>query len=81
MTYAILAQGWLAGPLIGLFIIGGILGLLATIFWLWMLIDAIMNEPAGAEKILWVVVILFTHLLGAILYFVLRKHGRTPRIT
>jgi hypothetical protein len=30
-----------------------VIGIIATIFWLWMLIDALMNEPTTNEKILW----------------------------
>jgi hypothetical protein len=46
------------------------LGLLATAFWIWMLIDCIKNESIGGnEKIAWVLVIALTHLLGAVIYF------------
>ena len=46
------------------------LGLLATAFWIWMLIDCIKNENIGGnEKIAWVLVIALTHLLGAVIYF------------
>ncbi len=55
---------------LGLGIVGGILGLLATIFWLWMLIDAILNPRLkGAEKLIWVLVVLFLHFLGALIYY------------
>ena len=68
-----------AGP-----ILGGLLcilpflivGLLGTVFWLWMLIDCLANEPSGNDKILWTVVILLTHLLGAILYYFIRRPQR-----
>ena len=29
------------------------IGIAGTIFWLWMLIDCLSNEPSGNEKILW----------------------------
>lgn len=46
------------------------LGLLATAFWIWMLIDSIKNENInGNEKIAWVLVIALTHFLGAVIYF------------
>ena len=66
-------------------VLGGALGLMgvvwglvlvARLFWLWMLIDALMNEPTTNEKILWFLVIFFLHLLGAIIHFVVRKRGR-----
>ena len=46
------------------------LGLLTFVFWIWMLIDAIKNEGLKeGEKTAWVLVIVLTHLLGAIVYF------------
>jgi len=54
---------------IGFLIIGPFI-LLASIFWIWMLIHAITNKGlSDVEKILWVLVILFLHFLGALIYF------------
>ena len=48
----------------------------ATIFWIWMLVDAITNPGLGTgEKIGWVIAIIFLHALGALLYFVV-GHGK-----
>ena len=56
------------GLLFGLFFLA--LGLLACVFWIWMLIDAITNGGlSGTEKIVWVLVIIFLHVLGALIYF------------
>lgn len=42
------------------------LGLIALIFWLWALIDAIRNPSlSDTERIVWVIVILLTSWLGA----------------
>lgn len=58
----------LIGLLVALFL-GG-LGLLACIFWIWMLIHAITNRGLDSiEKLIWVLVILFLHFLGALIYF------------
>ncbi len=55
---------------LGLGLVGGLIGIIASIFWLWMLIDAILNPRLrGAEKIVWVLVVLLLHVLGAIIYF------------
>jgi cytochrome c oxidase assembly factor CtaG len=62
-------------------IFSGILGLialvfvlLAFIFWIWMLIDCVQNERlASTEKIVWVLVILFLHGLGALIYFLVGR--------
>ena len=46
------------------------LALLATAFWIWMLISAVQNKGLDeGEKIAWVLVIALLHLLGAIIYF------------
>jgi hypothetical protein len=69
----------------GFGILGGALALIAlfwvvaiaaTIFQIWMLIDAVINEPTTEQKILWVLVIAFTHIIGAVLYLVVRKMGK-----
>jgi Phospholipase_D-nuclease N-terminal len=80
-TLTLLAQqpdgGDVLGGAIGLMCVFWVLGILATIFWLWMLIDALMHEPTTNEKILWFLVIFFLHILGALIYFFVRKRGRT----
>ena len=60
---------------------GGIIAMLATIFWIWMVIDCAMNESnEGNDKIVWIIIILLTHLLGAIIYFVLRRPQRKAQL-
>jgi hypothetical protein len=62
----------------GVGLILGLIGLLLTIFWLWMLIDAITNSSMqGTEKLIWVLVIFFTHFLGALIYFLVARSGRS----
>lgn len=40
------------------------------VFWIWMLISAVQNQGLSeGEKIAWVLVIVFLHWLGALLYF------------
>jgi Phospholipase_D-nuclease N-terminal len=76
---SLLAQndgGDLLGGALSLVCVFWVLGLLATIFWLWMLIDALLNEPGTNEKILWFLVIFFLHILGALIYFFVRKQAR-----
>ncbi|RNI12071.1 PLDc_N domain-containing protein [Methanohalophilus sp. RSK] len=67
---------WIALPFFNVILFLGI-GLLGTAFWIWMLIDCITKETDRSnERLIWVIVIVFTHLLGAILYFILRKNRR-----
>jgi prolipoprotein diacylglyceryltransferase len=56
----------------------GILALLATIFWIWMLIDCATHERNSTDKLIWILIILFTHVLGALIYFLVRRKGRVP---
>jgi hypothetical protein len=65
-----------AGLGLGLFCVFGVLSLLATVFWLWMLIDALVSEPTTNDKILWFLVIFFLHVLGALIYFFVRRRAR-----
>ena len=59
------------------------IGIAATIFWLWASIDALTHEPTTNDKILWFLVIFFLHFIGAIVYFVVRKgaNKRSPNVT
>jgi len=46
------------------------LALLTFAFWIWMLVHAISNNGlTDIEKLIWVIVILFTHFIGAVIYF------------
>ena len=41
------------------------IGLLLSIFWIWMLIDCLMNPAVqGTDKLIWVLVILFCTCWG-----------------
>jgi hypothetical protein len=59
----------------GLEILIGLGGLLFAalffVFWIWMLIDCIRSKAlSDTEKIVWTLVIVFTHALGALIYLV-----------
>ena len=46
----------------------------ATVFWVWMLIDCATKEPSeGNDKIAWLLIILFTHVIGALIYYFVRR--------
>jgi len=45
-------------------------------FWVWMIIDCALKEPAGPDKIVWILIILLANALGAAIYFVVRRNGR-----
>jgi len=46
-------------------------------FWIWMLIDCVTKEPdTGNTKICWVLIIVFAHIVGALIYFFVRRDQR-----
>jgi hypothetical protein len=69
-----------AATFFGLGIFGLLLAGLASLFWIWMLIDALTNASLDpGMKILWAVIIFFLPFLGALAYlFVGRKSRVTP---
>lgn len=52
------------------FIFALFIALVSTIIWVWMLIDCLTNKELDSnEKLVWTLVIVFTHMIGAIIYF------------
>ncbi|MFH1500508.1 MAG: PLDc N-terminal domain-containing protein [archaeon] len=54
-----------------------ILGLvvLVTAFWIWMIVDAATRKfKTDGEKIAWVIIVVFLHLLGALIYYFVVKN-------
>jgi len=52
------------------FLVLGVIILAAFAFWIWMLIHAITNKGLNdTEKLIWVLVVLFLHFIGALIYF------------
>lgn len=50
----------------------------ALSFWIWTLVDCLLHESAeGSDKIAWTVVIVVLQLLGALLYFFVRRPRRS----
>ena len=61
------------------FLLQGMRGLmmLATLFWVWVLIDCITREPSeGSDKVAWTILVIFVPLLGAGLYYFVRRPER-----
>lgn len=53
------------------FLCFGVIGLIGLVFWVWALIDAIKNQRlTDNERIIWVVVIVFLQVLGALIYLI-----------
>ena len=55
----------------------GLIALLGTIFWMWMIVDCALNEPPeGTNKVMWLVIIVFLSLIGAAMYYIVRRPER-----
>ncbi|MGA3179001.1 MAG: PLDc N-terminal domain-containing protein [Verrucomicrobiota bacterium] len=75
MSLAIIGLGGGEILLLSLFCIVPLV-LLSCAFWIWMLISAIKNKNLGeSEKICWVLVIVFLHFIGALLYLIIAHSG------
>ena len=61
------------------FLIAVILGIVLFVFWLWMLIDCLKRPDdkfaigGNYAKLIWVLVIIFTGFIGALIYYFLVK--------
>jgi hypothetical protein len=72
------AGGLLLGG--GCFVFAVILGIAGLIFWIWALVDAIRNPSlSDNERIVWVVVIVLTSWLGALIYLIMGRKGSGSR--
>jgi hypothetical protein len=76
-----------SGPLFaagGLMIFFWVLAIAASIFWIWMVIDVLTSNMNGTDKLIWALVVIFLHLLGAILYYAIKRrevHTNRPAMT
>ena len=51
------------------------------IFWLWALIDCLKSNLSTSQKLFWVIIILFFHFIGALLYFLFSNmQGKKMRV-
>ena len=67
-------------PIMLMFLLFGLCG---TGLWIWMIVDCATNEPSeGNDKLVWMLVIVLTHWIGALIYLIARRpqriaqHGR-----
>jgi hypothetical protein len=53
------------------------LALAALVFWIWMVIDCATQESdVGNTKLVWIIVIVFMQIIGALIYFFVRRPQR-----
>lgn len=55
-------------------------GIAVTAFWIWMLVDCAQRTFPPQDqntKVLWILIIVFTHWIGALIYYFVVKCGPT----
>lgn len=59
------------------FLLAVFLSVLAFALWIWAIVDCAMNEPAeGNTKVVWILIIVLTNWIGALLYLIVRRPRR-----
>jgi hypothetical protein len=62
------------GPVEWLIVLAVLLG---SAVWIWALFDCLLHDPAHDNtKLIWIILIFFTHVVGAVLYLLLRRPQR-----
>lgn len=53
-------------------------GLASFAFWIWMLVDCAQapEKPGNSDKVVWILVLIFTSWLGALIYFFVVRQPR-----
>ena len=63
----------------GLLFVWLALAVIALVLWVWALIDAIQNPSlSSTERVIWVLVIVFTNWIGALIYFLIGRGRGAP---
>jgi hypothetical protein len=59
----------------------GIFGIAAAVLWIWMLVEVLSRETdENNTRLLWALVIIFTHFLGALVYVFVRRRERIAKL-
>ena len=54
-----------------------VLGLGGFILWVWCIIDCATKEPSeGNDKLVWIIIIVFTNWVGSLIYILVRRPKR-----
>lgn len=77
----IVAAGTFGCLWLPMFLVGCTLGLAGLALWIWMLIEVLTRETdEGSSRLIWALVIVFTHWLGALIYLLVRRQKRIRKL-
>jgi hypothetical protein len=64
-----------------IFWFAGLFSLCALAFWIWMLVEVLTRETdEGNSRLIWALVIVFTHWIGALIYLLVRRPERIRKL-
>ena len=53
------------------------IGVFVMLFWVWVLVDCVTKESSeGNDRIVWLMLILFAPVIGALIYYFVRRPER-----
>ncbi len=65
----------------GFMLVAVLLGIISLVIWIWALVDAIQNPALdGTLRLVWVLVIVFTGIIGAAIYLLIGRSGRATSV-
>jgi hypothetical protein len=60
-----------------LLVLAFVIGILGAGFWIWMLVECATKESeTGNTKVVWAIIIVFTNMIGATIYYFVRRPQR-----
>jgi hypothetical protein len=78
---AILAAGTIGWFWLMICVFGGLIGVAGAVLWIWMLVEVLTRETdEGNSRLIWALVIVFTHWIGALIYVFARRPERIKRL-
>jgi hypothetical protein len=64
-----------------MFLVFLVLGVGGTILWIWMIVDCATKEKSeGNDKLIWILIIVLTHWIGALIYLLVRRPRRMQEL-
>jgi len=77
----VLAAGTFGSLWLAISLIGGLFALCAMAFWVWILVEVLTRETdEGNNRLIWALVIVFTHWIGALIYLLARRQERIHKL-
>ncbi|MAE63426.1 MAG: hypothetical protein CMJ18_04070 [Phycisphaeraceae bacterium] len=77
LTLAAYSRSFVPWIPVALFSCFGVFMIAAFVIWIWMLIDCATHEPSeGNDKLVWVLIIVLAHWIGALVYLLVRRPQR-----